>query len=118
MSPAPFGSKINPAALELKDADGGCRMRLRVQPSSRQDTITGVHNGALRLTVVAPPERGKANESVARMLAAALNIGTSRVAVVSGFTSKDKTVQIEGLSAAEVARRLSTGPRISTGAGP
>jgi uncharacterized protein YggU (UPF0235/DUF167 family) len=51
------------------------------------------------------------------MLASALNIATSRVAVVSGFTSKDKTVQIEGLSAAEVGLRLSTGPRISTGAG-
>ncbi len=117
MSPAPFGSRINPAALELKEIDGGSRIKVRVQPSARQDTITGVHNGALRMTVVAPPERGKANESVARTLASALNIATSRVAVVAGFTSKDKTVHVAGLSAAEVGRRLSSGPRISTGAG-
>ena len=117
MSPAPFGGRVDAAALELQDAGGGCRMRLRVQPAARQDTITGVRGGALRLTVAAAPERGKANEAVVRLLAAALNVGTSRVAVVSGFTSKDKVVQITGLSAAEVGQRLSSGPRISTGAG-
>jgi uncharacterized protein (TIGR00251 family) len=116
VSRAPRGGRIDAAALELRDADGGCRLRARVQPAARQDTITGVHGGALRMTVAAPPERGKANEAVARLLASALNIATSRVAVVSGFTSKDKVVQVAGLTAAEVGLRLSSGPRISTGA--
>ena len=117
MSPSLFGGRVDPAALELTGANDGCRMRLRVQPAARQDTITGVRGGALRLTVAAPPERGKANEAVVRLLASVLNVGTSRVAVVSGFTSKDKVVQVAGLSAAEVRQRLASGPRISTGAG-
>lgn len=102
--------------LDLFDADGGCRFSVRVKPGAKQDTLTGAYGGRLKMTVVAPPEKGKANDAVARVLAGALNLATSRVRVVSGLTSPDKTVFVEGCSAADVRRRLEKMPRISTGA--
>jgi uncharacterized protein YggU (UPF0235/DUF167 family) len=103
--------------LQLQESDGGCRMKVRVKPAAKQDTLIGPYNGSLKMTVVAPPDKGKANAAVARVLAGALNLGTSRVKVVSGFTSPDKVVFIEGCTPADVRKRLEAMPRVSTGAG-
>ena len=102
--------------LELVDADGGCRIPLRVKPAAKQDTLIGAYGGRLKMTVVAPPERGKANTAVARVLAGALNLATSRVFVISGFASQDKVVFVEGCASQDVRRRLEKMPRVSTGA--
>ncbi len=107
---------MDTAGLDLVDVAGGCRLRVRVKPSARQDMLIGPHAGRLKMTVVAPPDRGKANEAVARVLAGTLNLATARVRVVSGFTSQDKTVLIEGCSAADARARLQKMPRLSTGA--
>lgn len=101
--------------LTVHDTASGCRLRVRVKPSAKQDTITAVHAGLLKMTVCEAPERGRANAAVARVLAGILNIGTSRVHVVSGFTTSDKLVEITGCSSAEVRRRLESTPRISAG---
>jgi len=93
-------------------------MKVRVKPAAKQDTLIGPYNGSLKMTVVAPPDRGKANAAVARVLAGALNLGTSRVRVVSGFGSPDKVVFIEGCGPDDVRKRLEAMPRMSTGAGP
>ena len=102
--------------LELTEEDGGCRLKLRVKPAAKTDTLIGAYGGRLKMTVVAPPERGKANDAVARVLAGALNVGTSRVKVVAGFTTQDKTVLIEGCTPEDVRQRLERMPRVSTGA--
>lgn len=88
---------------------------MRVKAAAKQDTLTAVHAGLLKITVVAPPERGRANDAVARLLAGALNVGTSRVHVVSGFTSTDKMIEVTGFSSADVRLRLGKMPRVSTG---
>jgi len=102
--------------LELTAVEGGCRLPVRVKPAAKQDTLIGPYGGKLKMTVVAPPEKGKANDAVARVLAGALNLGTSRVRVISGFTSQDKVVMIDGCGPDEVRRRLEKMPRVSTGA--
>ncbi|HEY3175514.1 MAG TPA: DUF167 domain-containing protein [Candidatus Polarisedimenticolia bacterium] len=107
---------MDTTGLELIDAEGGCRIPVRVRPGSKQDTLIGPYAGSLKMTVVAPPEKGKANDAVARVMAGALNLATSRVRVVAGFTDKNKVVFVEGCGAEEVRRRLDRLPRISTGA--
>jgi uncharacterized protein len=102
--------------LDLTDSAGGCRISVRVKPAAKQDTLIGTYGGRLKMTVVAPPEKGKANEAVARVMAGALNLATSRVRVISGFGSQDKVVFVEGCSAQQVRERLERMPRVSTGA--
>lgn len=61
--------------------------------------------GALRLSVAAPPVDGKANAEVERSLAGLMNLSRGSVRVVGGAASRDKTVLPEGLDA-EAVREL------------
>ena len=91
--------------LELAAVDGGTRLRLRVKPGARSGAIVGLHGGALKVTVSAPPERGKANDAVAELLSDALGLPRAGVAIVAGAASQDKVVVI-ALPVEEARKRL------------
>jgi len=76
-----------------------------VKAGARGSAIVGPHGGALKVTVAAAPERGKANRAVLELLAAALDLAPSALAIVSGATSPDKVILVP-LSAAEIEARL------------
>ena len=46
---------------------------------------------------MAPPEKGKANEAVVEMLAAALGLTNDAVTVVSGHSSPSKVISVVGM---------------------
>lgn len=75
-----------------------------VVPGASRDEIVGEHDGALKIRVTAPPERGKANEAVARLLAE--RMPGRRVTVVSGKTARGKQVLVEGVTPEAVAAAL------------
>jgi uncharacterized protein YggU (UPF0235/DUF167 family) len=56
--------------------------------------------------VTAPPERGRANQAVVRLLAERLGVPVSGLEVISGLSSRDKVVELRGLDTAEAERRL------------
>ena len=89
-----------------KDVADGCTLSVRVHPGARKNGVTGVHAGALKISLTAPPVDGKANEAVIAFLADALHLPRVRVALVAGATSRAKMVRITGKSAAEVAAAL------------
>ena len=96
-----------PPPLDLVDVAGGTRLRLRVRPGARRSALVGLHGGALKIAVDAPPERGKANRAAEALLAEALGVAASAVAIVAGAGSRDKVAEI-ALPAAEVRRRLAS----------
>ena len=79
---------------------------LRVTPSASRDAVVGWQGDVLRLRVAAPAQRGKANEAVLRLLAAALGIERRRLRIVRGHTSRQKVVSVDGLDEAEIRARL------------
>ena len=86
-------------------------MRLRVAPGSARDQIVGRHGDAWKVRVAAAPERGAANEAVIRLLATVLSLDRGAVTLVSGHGARDKMVEVAGLTAAEVERRLGSAGR-------
>jgi len=88
------------AALCWRPVPGGIRLRLKVQPKARRETIAGCapdpDGVALKLSVGAPPEDGKANAAVIALLAEALGVAKSAISVVSGATDRRKLVEIRG----------------------
>jgi uncharacterized protein YggU (UPF0235/DUF167 family) len=56
--------------------------------------------------VAAAPEDGKANDAVVRLLAETLALRPRDVQIVSGRSSRDKTVALEGMRSEEIERRL------------
>ncbi len=92
--------------LTLRAVEGGIELRLRVAPGARVERIAGVHAGALKIAVQAPPEKGRANARVVELLAEALGLAPRALVVVAGATAKDKVVRIQGLDDATVRARL------------
>ena len=80
--------------LDLAATPIGTRLRLRVKPGAKKSAVLGTHGGALKLSVVTPAERGKANRSVLKFLARLLDLPASDIAITAGQSSQDKTVLI------------------------
>jgi len=85
-------------------------INLRVTPSASRDALMGWRGDVLHLRVTAPAQRGKANQAVLRLLAAALGIDRRRLRIVRGATSRQKAVFVDGLDEAEIRARLGSAP--------
>jgi uncharacterized protein (TIGR00251 family) len=85
------------------------RLRLRVSPGARSAEVVGRHGEAWKVRVAAPPEGGRANEAVVRLLADALSLPRDAVTLVSGHGARNKIVRLAGLlDKTQVERRLFT----------
>jgi len=93
------------SGLELTRTATATRLRVRVRPGARENAIVGVREGALRVGVTAPPDRGKANKAVLRLLAERLGVPVSALELASGHGSRDKTVLVP-LSPETILERL------------
>ena len=82
------------------------RLRVRVAPGARRSEIVGRYGDGWRVRVSAAPERGRANEEVLTLLANALRLQRPSLRLVAGASSRDKIVELVGVEAAEVDRRL------------
>ena len=67
------------------------RLKLRVSPGARRPGVAGRYGDAWKVRVVEPPEDGRANDAVLRLLSDALGV---RAELVSGFASRDKVVAL------------------------
>ncbi len=70
-------------------------------PKSAKDAVEGVETradgrGHVKLRVRAAPEDGKANAAVCRLVADYFHIPAGGVRVVSGLTSREKTLALAG----------------------
>jgi uncharacterized protein YggU (UPF0235/DUF167 family) len=82
------------------------RLRIRVVPGARREGIVGRLGDAWKLRVAAPPERGAANAAATRLLARSLALPDGAVTIVSGQHSRDKIVDVAGITPAELEDRL------------
>lgn len=95
--------------MYLKDSPEGCLVDVYVQPRAAKARVTGMHGGRLRLAVTEPPEDGRANEAVCRLLADRLGVAPTRVRLIRGGSARAKTLCVAGLDARHLARLLCPG---------
>jgi uncharacterized protein (TIGR00251 family) len=82
------------------------RLRLRVSPGARRTELVGRYGDGWKVRVSAPPEDGRANDAVVRLVAEQTDLPSSAVTIVSGHSSREKIVRIEGIDRLESERRL------------
>lgn len=82
------------------------RLQLRVTPGASSPGIVGRYGAAWKVRVTQAPEDGKANAAVVKLLASTLALSAKDVEIVSGHTSRDKTVALAGIGHDEIERRL------------
>lgn len=63
-------------------------------------------DGSVKVAVAEAPEGGRANRAVEGLLAGALALRRAQVRVVAGAAARLKQVEIEGVDAAELERRI------------
>jgi len=83
------------------------RVLLRVAPGAARAGVVGRHGDAWKVRVTAPPEDGRANDAVLRLLADTLAVPRNAVLLVSGHGSRDKIVELMGLEPLQIEQRLS-----------
>lgn len=72
------------------------KIKIKVIPrSSRNEIVGAMSDGTLKIKLTAPPVDGKANEALIKLLSDHYNIPKSKIKIVSGLTSKNKTIEID-----------------------
>jgi uncharacterized protein (TIGR00251 family) len=89
-----------------RDTPDGCTLTVRIHPGARRSAITGVHAEALKISLTTPPVDGRANEALIAFLAEALHLPKARITLLTGATSRSKTLRVAGKNAAEVQAAL------------
>lgn len=74
----------------------GVKMKINVKvvPKSSIILVQSELNGSLKVKLTAPPEKGKANEQLVKVLAEHFNVSKSKIRIIKGLASKDKIVEV------------------------
>ena len=67
---------------------------MRVVPRSGKDEVVKISDAEYKVKVTAPPEKGKANERVAELLAYHLAVSRSSIRIIAGKTARTKIIDI------------------------
>ncbi len=90
----------------MDSSTAGVRITVRVRPGASRTSVGGRYGAdALVVAVNARPVDGQANRALIIALAKAFDVRRSAVTLVSGLSSRDKTVFIAGPSTA-LSKRL------------
>ena len=71
-------------------------LRVHVQPGAKRTEVAGTHGDALKIRLAAPPVDGQANEALLSYLTDQFGVPKWHVELVSGHTSRRKSVVVHG----------------------
>ena len=86
----------------VQDSPEGAVLTVHVQPKASKTQYVGLHGGALKFRVAAPPVEGAANEALCGYLAGLFRLPKKAVVIQSGQSSRKKRVLLAGVPARRV----------------
>jgi uncharacterized protein len=84
------------------------KLKVRVTPNARSNQLVGRSMDEVRVKIQAPAQDGKANAALVRFLCELLGCRKSQIQIIQGEKARIKTLEITGLDAPEVWRRLAS----------
>lgn len=69
-------------------------LKIHVVPNARRAEVARLDDGTLEVRVDERPERGRANKRLLEIIAGYLRVPKSKVTLVAGARSRDKTVLV------------------------
>lgn len=82
------------------------RLQVKVVPGASRNRVAGRYGEGVKVQVMAPPEKGRANEAVIEILAEWLGVRPGQIRVESGQTQPRKTVLVEGMSQQQLQTQM------------
>jgi uncharacterized protein (TIGR00251 family) len=84
------------------------KLSIKVVPGASKTELAGWLDDTLKVRLAAPPEQGKANRALVRLLSETLGVPARSIRIVSGTASPRKLVEIDSLPLETVRGRLSS----------
>ena len=82
------------------------KLKIKVIASSSQDSVSDLSGDTLKIKVKAPPENGRANKAVIKLIEKTLCLPAKSITICSGYTSAFKIIEITGLHEDIVQKKL------------
>ena len=92
--------------LAVKQAGEAVSFEVRVVPRASRTALKGVSDGALKVSLTAPPVDGAANAALCELVATTLDVPRRTVEIAHGEHSKRKTVRVLGMDAATLSAKI------------
>ena len=92
--------------VKIWDGNHGVSFAVKVHPRAKKNALTGELGDALKVALITPPVKGRANEACIEFFAKLLKVPRSSVTIASGQSSRSKVIRVVGVSAEEVRARL------------
>ncbi len=96
------------SSLSIQQVSGGVVFTVKVVPGSSKTAAAGLLGSMLKVKVSAPPEKGKANESLVAFLAQRLGLKNRNIQIIAGKSSPVKQIRVEGLTPDRLTQILNT----------
>ena len=86
----------------------GVVLSLHCQPGAKASRVVGLHDERLKIKLQAPPLENRANEALVAWLADQLGVPRKQIEILTGQTSRQKRVLVQGVTLEQVERLLTT----------
>jgi uncharacterized protein len=70
-------------------------LKVHIQTRAKDNAVTGLHGGMLKLRINAPPVDNKANQHIISYLANEFSVKQSEIKLISGLKHRDKQILIK-----------------------
>ena len=70
------------------------RILIKARPNSREEIVKKISENNFEVSVKEPPVKGLANKAIIRMLASYFHISPLSIKIISGYTSRQKIVEL------------------------
>ena len=81
-------------------------LSIHAQPGAKREGVVGEYNARLKVALTTPPVDGKANAALIKFLSKKLGVPRANITLLSGDTSRDKRLAIEGLTMEAIIKNL------------
>ena len=82
----------------ISEVAGGVRIRLHVHPGAKRNGAAGFFGDSVKFDLQTPPIDGKANAALIKILSKTLKCSKSAIVLISGETSRDKVLEVQGIT--------------------
>lgn len=91
----------------LSETKDGTILKVVAKPNSKRQQITiDSEEKFVVISLKSPPAKGKANKELVKFLAKLLDLSSSQLMIISGQTSRDKSLLISGKTLSEIREKI------------
>lgn len=96
-----------PNQPRMEQRGGDVLLWIKAVPGASRDQVAGLVGNRLKVRIAAPPEDGKANKAICKVIAKALGVKSKQITIDSGENNPEKIVRIAEMQANSVECKLS-----------